>query len=303
MTGPTTTSTPTGSARPRISGFSPKRAAGSAYGAVADAARAQLSSKRKRARLRRLGLYVFTLAGLAFVLSRVDWQRVQEKMFNPEIAREQFPEIATEATKSTLIFTVYGFSGALVIGLLIALMRLSSIRPYRWFAILYIDVFRGLPALLTIVFIGFAMPIALRVRVPGPEHATGGLALAIVFGAYIAEILRAGIEAVPKGQMEAARSLGMSQGRAMGTIVVPQAFRMVIPPLTNELVMLVKDTSLLAVLGVTSTTLEIMKFARDGVSNTANATPLIVAGLVYLALTIPLTRLAGLLERRWKRAR
>lgn len=237
------------------------------------------------------------------MLSRVDWSRVQEKMFNSEIAREQFPEIATEATKSTLIFTVYGFSGALVIGLLIALMRLSSIRPYRWFAIFYTDVFRGLPALLTIVFIGFAMPIALGVQVPGPDHATGGLALAIVFGAYIAEIIRAGIEAVPKGQMEAARSLGMSHGRAMATIVVPQAFRLIIPPLTNELVMLVKDTSLLAVLGVTSATLEVMQFARDGVSDTANATPLIVSGLVYLALTIPLTRLAGLLERRWRRAR
>lgn len=250
-----------------------------------------------------MALYAATLAGVVFVLSRVDWERIQERMFNPDIASDQFPEILTEASRSTLIFTVYGFSGALVIGLTIAMMRLSSIRPYRWFAIAYTDVFRGLPALLTIVFIGFAMPIALGVRVPGPAHATGGLALAIVFGAYIAEIIRAGIEAVPKGQMEAARSLGMTYAGAMATIIVPQAFRIIVPPLTNELVMLVKDTSLLAVLGVTGETKEILKFTRDGVSNTANATPLVVGGLVYLAITIPLTRLAGLLERRWRRAR
>lgn len=260
-------------------------------------------SKRKRAQLVRVVLYVLTLGVVAFVAWRIDWPRVQDSMFNLDIAREQFPEIVTQAARSTLIFTAYGFSGGLAIGLTLALMRLSSVRPYRWFAITYIEVFRGLPALLTILLIGFGMPIALGFRVPGPAHATGGLALAIVAGAYIAETVRAGIEAVPRGQMEAARSLGMTHSRAMATIVVPQAFRVIIPPLTNELVLLLKDTALLAVLGVTGETKEITKFARDGVADTANATPLIIAGLVYLAITIPLTRVAGLLERRGRQGR
>lgn len=224
-------------------------------------------------------------------------------MFNPEIARDQFPEILSQAAVNTLIFTAFGFSGGLVIGVVMALMRLSSIRPYRWFATVYIEVFRGLPALLTIVFIGFGLPIALGVRVPGGVRGAGSLALAIVAGAYIAETVRAGIEAVPLGQMEAARSLGMSHSRAMVSIVIPQAFRIIIPPLTNELVLLLKDTSLLSVLGVTVGSRELTRFAREGVNATANATPLIVAGLVYLAITIPLTRLARLLERRGRRAR
>lgn len=246
---------------------------------------------------------MFTVAVLAAVLSRMDMARVQDRMFNPDIARDLFPDILSQTARNTVIFTAYGFVGALTFGLILALMRLSSIRPYRWFALLYIEVFRGIPALLTIFFVGFAMPIALDVRVPGPPHATGGLALAIVFGAYIAEIIRAGIQAVPKGQMEAAQSLGMSRMRAMMTIIVPQAFRIIIPPLTNELVMLLKDTSLLAILGVTDETREIMKFGRDRVSATANATPLVIAGLVYLAMTIPLTRVAALLERRMGRSR
>jgi polar amino acid transport system permease protein len=116
----------------------------------------------------------------------------------------------------------------------------------------------------------------------------------------MAETIRAGIEAVPKGQMEAARSLGMSYPRAMGTIIIPQAMRIIIPPLTNEFVLLIKDTSLISVLGVTSGTIDLARFGRDGVNTTANATPLIVAGLVYLAMTLPLTQLVAFMERRQK---
>jgi len=124
-----------------------------------------------------------------------------------------------------------------------------------------------------------------------------------VASAYIAENIRAGIEAVPRGQMEAARSLGMGYGRAMVTIVIPQAFRIIIPPLTNELVLLLKDTSLISVLGVTEATREITRFARDGVIDSANATPFIAAGVVYLAITIPLTQVAAMIERRARAAR
>ena len=114
---------------------------------------------------------------------------------------------------------------------------------------------------------GFGLPIALGIRLPG-TYAQGSVALALVAGAYMAETMRAGIEAVPRGQMEAARSLGMSHARAMVSIVIPQAFRIIIPPLTNEIVLLLKDTSLVSVLGVTAANKELTRFARDGVIST-----------------------------------
>ena len=119
----------------------------------------------------------------------------------------------------------------------------------------------------------------------------------------MAETIRAGIEEVPRGQTEAARSLGMSGPRAMASVVVPQAFRIVIPPLTNELVALIKDTSLLSILGTTAATNEVTKFARDSVGRTFNITPLEASAVVYLAITIPMTRAVALLERRNRRAR
>jgi polar amino acid transport system permease protein len=259
-------------------------------------------TRRQRARLTRWGIYALTLVVIGLVLLRVDWGRLQEAMFDSEIIGEQFPDVLTQAARNTLIFTAFGFSGGMAIGLIIALMRLSPVKPYRWFATGFIEVFRGLPALLTIIFIGFALPIALDVRVPG-TYGPGSLALAIVSGAYIGETIRAGIEAVPRGQLEAARSLGMGQGRAMASIIIPQALRIVVPPLTNELVLLLKDTSLLAVLGVTTATEELTQFARSETSDNANATPLVVAAFVYLLMTIPLTRAAALLERRTRRTR
>lgn len=254
-------------------------------------------SKRRRAQLTRWAVYALTLVLLAVLAANVQWADLQDALFRPELIAEQFPEILTQAARNTLIFTFFGFSGGLLLGLLLALMRLSSSRPYRAFAVAYIEIFRGLPALLTLLLVGQALPIALGFRIPF-TYGAGSFALAIVSAAYIAETVRSGIEAVPKGQMEAARSLGMTKTRAMATIVIPQGFRVIIPVLTNELVLLLKDTSLISVLGVTAATKELTRFGRDGVVSTANATPLIVAGMVYLALTIPLTRLAALLERR-----
>jgi polar amino acid transport system permease protein len=114
----------------------------------------------------------------------------------------------------------------------------------------------------------------------------------------MAETIRAGIEAVPRGQVEAARSLGMSRTRTMFSIVLPQAFRIIIPPLTNDMVVMIKDTSLFFVLGTTPMTKELTKFARDFMIDIRNATPLTVAAIVYLVITLPLTYLVRRLERR-----
>jgi polar amino acid transport system permease protein len=236
------------------------------------------------------------------VVAIADWGRLQDAFADGEIFWDQFPDIIRQAAWHTLIFTAFAFVIGLGLALLLAMMRLSSLRPYRWFATAWIEVFRGVPALITIIAVGYAIPIALQYRVPF-TYGPGSVALGIVYSAYMAETIRAGIEAVPKGQVEAARSLGMSSMRAMWSIVLPQAFRIVVPPLTNELVALIKDTSLLYVLGTTADTIEVTKFAREHVADEFNATPLLAAALVYLAITIPATRAVALLERRNRRAR
>ncbi len=258
--------------------------------------------RRTKAKAWRYGIYAVTIAVILVIVLKADWGKLQEAFFDPQIFADQFPKIITQAARNTLIFTFFGFSGGLALGLLLALMRLSSIKPYRWAASTYIEIFRGLPALITIILIGFVLPIALGVRLPG-TYTAGSTALAMVTGAYLAETIRAGIEAVPRGQMEAARSLGMGYGQSMKTIIIPQAFRIILPALTNELVILLKDTSLLFVLGTTGATIELTKFARDSVGDTFNGTPLVAAALVYLAITLPLTRAAAYLERRGRKSR
>lgn len=260
--------------------------------------------RRTRARLIRGGLYTVLVVAVAAAVQLADWDKVQSAFFKVDLAREMFPEIVTIAAKNTLIYTVLAFLFGLGLGLVLALMRLSTIAPYRWIATVYIEVFRGLPALVTITIIGFGIPIAFG-REAGLEsiYTKAMVALGIVAAAYMAETIRAGILAVPRGQLEAARSLGMTYPRAMVSIVFPQAFRVVIPPLTNEFVLLIKDTALLFVLGVTPLTKELYRFGQDLASDTFNSTPLTVSAVMYLLVTIPLTRLVSLLELRAARAR
>lgn len=261
-------------------------------------------AKRARSRAARLVAYTVGIVAVGAVVLLADWETVGDKYFDLERAREQFPDIITIAAKNTLLYTVFSFIGGVAIGLTMAVMRLSSIRPYRWAAAVYIEVFRGLPALLTIIFVGFIGPIALKYQYPELLGVpTGGIvALSLVAGAYLAETLRAGIEAVPRGQVEAARSLGMTHTQTLRWIVIPQAFRVVIPPLTNELVLLLKDTALLSVLGTTIDSKELTQFGRSNAQD-FNGTSLVVAGAMYLAITIPLTRLVAVLERRNKESR
>ena len=230
--------------------------------------------------------------------------RLRDEFFDLDVIADLFPGLVTEAAKNTLVFTLLGFSGGLLLGLLLALMRISRTRWLRWPAAAVVDTFRGLPALLVIVFIGFGIPIAFPgLQYPFPKYTPGCLALAIVAGAYIAETIRAGIQGVPRGQMEAARSLGMKYRTAMRRVVLPQAFRLVIPPLANELALLFKDTSLLAVLGTEAGGKEILKYVRDAVNRTGNSSPLVAGGLAYLVITLPLLRAVAYLESRTRASR
>jgi len=256
-----------------------------------------------RKKLTQALLYVVLLAVIVFLAVKTDWQAVKSNFFDKEVAKQLWPEIITVATKNTIVYTIISFTGGLVLAVALALMRLSTVAPYRWLATAYIEFFRGLPALLVIIASGFAIPIAFGWSPPGGLTGAGLAALIVVSSAYMAETLRAGIQAVPKGQAEAARSLGMSGGRTTVSIILPQAFRIVIPPLTNEFVLLIKDTSLLAIIGVAANDRELTTFARDMQSTTANSTPLIAAAVMYLIITLPLTQLVAALERRQQRAR
>lgn len=262
-------------------------------------------TRRQRRRVTLAAQYAIFVLVVGFVAFSADWAALKQNFAREDVASGLFPAIIEIALKNTIIYTLTGFSFGAALGLLLALMRLSSVGPYRWFAKLYVEIFRGLPALIIFLFIGTGIPLAF----PGADFPPGGttgkvaFALGLVAAAYMAETFRAGIQAVPKGQMEAARSLGMSSGRAMRSIVIPQAFRIIVPPLTNELVLLFKDSSLVFLLGVQLNEKELSKFGRDAAGARANATPLLIAALCYLLITIPLGFLVRRLEARNAKSR
>lgn len=261
-------------------------------------------SPRRRRRLSRLAQYALFAVALLMLATMADWGRLQQQFLDPGVAQQLFPDLITIALFNTIVYTLTGFAVGLLLGLVIALMRLSSVGPYRWLAMAYIEFFRGLPALLIFIFVGVGVPLAFPGLVfPGGTYGQVACALGLVSAAYMAETIRAGIQAVPRGQLEAARTLGMSHATAMRSIVIPQAFRIIVPPLTNELVLLFKDSSLVLFLGVTLEQRELTKFGRDLASQEANTTPIFVAGLCYLLVTIPLGLLVRRLETQHSKAR
>jgi polar amino acid transport system permease protein len=254
-------------------------------------------TRRQRARLGRGAQYGIAVAVVALFALTADWAAIVRAFFDLEVAASLFPDVIVIALGNTVVFTALGFAVALALGLLLALMRLSSVRVYRLAAGAYIEFFRGLPALLIFVAIGFGVPLAFGLILDRLVSIT--LALGIVGSAYIAETIRAGIQSVPRGQVEAARSLGMSPARTMVFIVIPQAFRIVLPPLTNELILLTKDSSLAFLLGTTLEQQELAQFGRSALNQFRSLTPILVVGLCYLVITIPLSYLARRLERRY----
>lgn len=265
------------------------------------AGRARMSPRR-RARALRTVQYAILAVALVVIAAVADWGRLGDTVFNPNVAIE-LAEKLPRAFGNTLLYTVCAFAVGLSLGTLLALMRLSSVGPYRWLAVGYIEFFRGIPALLVVIAVGYAVPIAFGINL-GSIAAVAAIALGSVSAAYIAETVRAGIQAVPKGQVEAARSLGMSHARTMVKVVLPQAFRIILPPLTNEILLLTKDTSLVFALGMTIDEFELTKIGRDALSTASGGlTGLFVVGACYLIITIPLGFLTRWLERRTPGAR
>ncbi|MEA4944692.1 MAG: amino acid ABC transporter permease [Propionicimonas sp.] len=251
-----------------------------------------------RKRLGRSASYVVAVVVLLVIALLVDWQQIQQQFLNPEYALQMWPAILTTALKNTLIYTISSFILGSILAVLLAIMKLGG-GPLGWFASAFIELFRGIPALLTIFTAAYVLPIAFNgFQIPGGGPGAGIVALTIVTGAYAAEIVRAGIQAVPVGQTEAARSLGMGAGQTTFWVVLPQAMRIVIPPMTNEFVMLLKDTSLLFAAGFAVTEKELTTFGQDALSTTGNATPIVMVAAAYLIVTLPLTWLVGKLEKK-----
>ncbi len=261
-------------------------------------------SPRKRARLWLWVQYAVLAVVVLAVALAADWKLIGESFADPEIIRGMFPEAITTALKNTLLYTASGFAFGLALGLVLALMRLSPVGPYRWLSTLFIEFFRGVPALVVFIALSVGVPTAFPGRqIPGGNLGIATLALGLVGAAYMAETIRAGIQAVPKGQTEAARSLGMSGPRAMVSIVIPQAFRIILPPLTNELILLTKDSSLIYLLGYTAASIELTSFGRETLNQEKNMTPLIVISFCYLLITVPLSIVVRRMEARAGRAR
>jgi polar amino acid transport system permease protein len=179
----------------------------------------------------------------------------------------------------------------LFLGLFIALIRISRIPTLRILAAIYIDVIRGVPLILQIVIVYFGLGF---LGINLSRFVSGVVALTVCYSAYEAEIFRAGIESIHKGQMEAARSLGMGYLKAMRYVILPQAIRNVIPPLSNEFIALVKDTSLVAVI----TLEEVFHVGRTLMGRYFNVTPLVGVAICYLMITIPMMRLVQYIDKK-----
>ena len=198
-----------------------------------------------------------------------------DKLFDTFLLMLDGSEITLEIFAVTLVL-------ALPLGMLAALGRLSQLKLLSRLVEFYVWIMRGTPLMLQLLFVYFALPM---VGIRLPDLAAALLAFTLNYAAYFAEIFRAGIQSVPKGQYEAARTLGMSYPQTMRRIILPQVFRMVLPPVSNETINLVKDTSLVYILAMN----DLLRVARTIVQREFDMTPFLIAAVFYLAMTFVLT--------------
>jgi len=263
--------------------------------------------RHKRARARRataIAAVSTLVTGVVLYLVVVNapgWPRTKETFFDRGYAREAFPKVLEGLWLNVRLLLVCG-AAVLVLGMLIAVAR--TLRgpvffPLRVLAAAYTDFFRGLPLIINLMIVVLGVP-ALRLQgVTVDPVLLGGTALTLTYSAYVAEVFRAGIESVHPSQRAAARSLGLTNRQALRHVVLPQAVRRQVPPLLNDLVSLQKDTGLVSIGGA----VDAVRAADIIVGRSLNYTPYIVAGLVFVALTIPMTRLTDWVTARMDRRR
>lgn len=232
------------------------------------------------------------------VVNSSGWPRVRSTFFDLGYGWEVLPDILGGLWLNVRLMLLCG-ACILVLAMVVALAR--TLRgpvffPLRVLATAYADVFRGLPLILVLLLLGFGVPSLRLSFLPRDPLFWGCVSLILVYGAYVSEVFRSGIESIHPSQRAAARSLGLSHAQTMRFVVVPQAVRRVLPPLLNDMVALQKDTGLLYVLGAVA--YDAILNAKIETARTFNYTPYVVAGLLFILLTIPMTRLTDYVARR-----
>lgn len=233
---------------------------------------------------------------IASWINNQDWAKAWNSnkflhlFLDPAIMVTSFPVVFSGFLQALLIVAI-AFPVAIPCGLLLSLMRMSRLRVLRGIATTYVNVVRGTPLFLQIYIAFFGLPLA---GVNPPPLMLGVIVLAMNSAAYLCEIFRAGIQSINKGQFEAAASLGMNKAQTMLFVIIPQTIRRVIPTMTSEFILLYKDTSLLAAVGI----MEVVMYAKTIVASTGSITPYIVAAIFYLVITLPLTRIVGNFENK-----
>lgn len=232
---------------------------------------------------------VFAVVVWFTVVNSPGWERVQAQFFDWDTAVKSLPRVWDGFLLNLRVLAISAVC-ILIVALAIALIRTLKgpvFFPLRALVTVYTDIFRGIPVIIVLYLVGFGIP-GLRLtdgKIPVEVLAVAGLTL--TYSAYVSEVFRAGIEAVHPSQRQAARSLGLSHGKAMRLVVVPQAVRKVAPPLMNDFVSLQKDVGLISVLGA----VDAVRAAQIEVSASFNFTPYVVAGLLFVLLALPMIRL------------
>jgi polar amino acid transport system permease protein len=242
---------------------------------------------------------VFFGALALVVVTSPGWDEVRDSFFYWPEFRDSFPDILAQFGTNVQLFLlaeVFILVWALVLAVLRSLPG-PVFFPLRFLSAAYTDVFRGIPTILLIFLLGFGVPALQISGVPRSEFVWATVALVLVYSAYVAEVYRAGIESVHPSQEAAARSLGLNRLQALRHVVLPQAIRRVIPPLLNDFIGLQKDTALVALLGV----LEAFRQSQIEVAGSFNFTPYVATAVIFLALTVPLTRFTDWLVARNRR--
>jgi len=263
--------------------------------------RAVYEQKRKRR-----SIAVATVSSLIVVTAIVllvprmpRWDRVRQSFFNGERFRDSFPRLLDAFILDIKIFA-WSAPLILILAMVIAMARNSrspALFPVRALTIAYTDIMRGVPIILWIYLIGFGVPGLGLDRPWNSPLLWGSVALVLTYASYVAEVFRAGIESVHESQRAAARSLGLSNWQTMRFVVIPQAVRRVVPPLMNDLVSLQKDVALVSLIGP----IEILRQAGIEKAKFANFTPYIGAAVIFLGITIPLTRTTDYMMERERR--
>lgn len=230
------------------------------------------------------------LGGLAaLALTSPGWPTVRDTFFSSSAFADAFPKVLSGFWLDVRMFLVVE-AVVLVLGLVIALVRTSrspALFPLRLLAAAFVDVFRGIPTLILVYMVGFGIPALELTGLPTNPVVLGEVALSLSYGAYVAEVYRAGIASVHRGQHDAALAVGLTEGQALRHVILPQAVRRVGPPLLNDFIALQKDVALVSILGPQ----EAFRVAQIISAQTFNFTPFMAAAVLYLAVTVPLARI------------